>query len=161
MRNPCPSCDLYIITNKNNYPRCRKCKKRAEYLGSIGPAGAAVPFEKTRVCTGAECHSKGTHLPISDFNKHPTSKDGLAKLCKRCYSKALAGGRKKPKQSAPNPPPKPLSKPLSEPTGNNVLSIDFSANKEIFSQLKKIAREDERTVEAQARFILKTYVSTV
>ena len=126
--------------------------------------GKTMPGEEkteTKICK--KC---GRDLPIDQFSKHPTTKDGREGSCRDCRNAAA-----KERRAKGNPPKKSLEKMAdgtrrritvsNEITGKRpaVLSLNLSAYPDLAERLHASAVENFRTIEMQAMYLLHKYTS--
>ena len=42
-----------------------------------------------KICNNPKCSSKGSFLPLNEFNKNKNNKDGLSHRCKKCVKESV------------------------------------------------------------------------
>ena len=90
------------------------------------------------------CKVCGQNLPVANYIKHNSSRDGLVATCNDCRTK---------KKTTPTPTPTP-----TQPTKTNTIVLDFSDRPDLLQQINEIATGEFRTTENQIKSWLLSHV---
>lgn len=99
---------------------------------------------KTNIVTEKECSRCGKTKPIDDFGKHKKSIDGHRRICNACR------GVEEPQAEDPR-----MDEPL--PNRSHIMVLDFSDYPDILESIKGVAKNNIRTPEQQAIYMLKRF----
>lgn len=176
MRSPCAACK-HASRDKND-PGCRDCRARVDYVTGIGAMAFSVPIEETDMA--GKPFSDEEDMEIIRSMREPAGK--VAERLKRAIgsiysrrSQLRAMGREgvepvppkaPPKGPAPPPPPRhtrpgaisilrpgePVLGKNNDPHGG-VLNLE--AYGDLLEQIKRRAREELRTWQNQAAWMLR------
>jgi hypothetical protein len=126
---PNPYGDKRSIENPvRGHIRVKKDSKEVDDNPSPPPE---LPPIDSKICT----RCGGDPKPLSEFNRHSNTKDGLMNICKKCQSEIRRA--------------RPAVK-----TGRYVIKIDFSEHQDIYRKLVEEAKIDLRDTDMQALHII-------
>ncbi len=185
MKGPCLTCPER--DRDKNRPVCVNCKKRQEYIGTIGPAGMPISDDiylnisresndhqskkEAEMNQGLtkQCSKCGAVKPVSEFHKNRAKSDGLECWCKECKRSIRREIRKRHKEKLKAAENKiemlksAIKTPKQPASGPGLppasLILDFSKNPDLLDALKKTAGLDFRTPELQALYFISKAVS--
>jgi len=106
---------------------------------------AAMPETKT-------CNRCGKTLPLDQFGRHNTSKDGLMSMCRACKGASAKQAHANVRATAAADAVAPI---INDP---NRVCLDFTAYPDILKKVANIAFGEFRSVEKQIIFFLKNNV---
>lgn len=94
MSNYCNTCQYYKVTHDG--PHCNKGRIKPVSPISMGDCWEPIT-EKPDVVTKV-CKRCGRELPVSEFGRHPKTKDGYQPVCRECRSAEMKGVLQGPKK---------------------------------------------------------------
>jgi hypothetical protein len=118
----------------------------AQYVRKSFEKKTGIPA--TRVC--AACN---TPKDIFEFSRHARSKDGYARICKKCQGVAIAKGYEKRKGEQSQPPLPAIAQ--EESYDQAFLKNTIFVPEEIYSQVIKISEKELRDPRNQAIWFIR------
>ncbi len=146
----CPEPDCELGDDPQPAFRFEIHKSSGLPIGSCGRCRQNKPEEiETKVCKEPDC-VVGEPQPIEQFGLHSRWKTRIH-TCRSCMDNKRSARQQKRKAKPKAPDTPAQEKP---PVTNSNLTIDFSNHTDLLTELKKLAKEQLRTVENQALWML-------
>jgi hypothetical protein len=135
-----------------NCQNCEQGRKIMEEYSTISLPGPKSKEEiATQVCSQKDCEHGGKPQPIKNFKLHPKSRTPF-KMCNSCLAKRTNAGQQRRRKK--NERQNDLA--TAKPSQNSSLEILLNDLPEVLNKIVEVAEKEERTPEAQVRYLLKT-----